>query len=259
MVIIQKGRIMDTKMRYKILDIIRGITLIEMIAYHGIWDLVYVFGWDFSWFKQSGAYLWQQSICWTFILLSGFCWSMGKKKIKRGATVFLCGCAITVVTVLVMPGERIVFGVLTLLGTAMLLMIPLDKILKKVKGEQGMIISLLLFVVFRNVNQGYLGFEEWSFFKLPKVWYQNYITAFWGFPGDNFFSTDYFSLFPWIFLFLTGYFLYQWMQQKEKLKILNNIKINIPVVEWMGRNSLIVYMLHQPMVYGILYLGNMLA
>ena len=117
----------------------------------------------------------------------------------------------------------------------------------------------MMFVVFRNVNQGYLGFEEWTFLKLPKVWYQNYITAFLGFPGDNFFSTDYFSLFPWIFLFLTGYFGYQWMQQKEKLKILNNIEINIPVVEWMGRNSLIVYMLHQPMVYGILYLGNMPA
>ena len=248
---------MDIKMRYKILDIIRGITLIEMIIYHGLWDLVYVFGWDFSWFKQSGAYLWQQSICWTFILLSGFCWSLGKNKMKRGATVFLCSAIITAITVLLMPAEQIVFGVLTLLGSSMLIMIPLEKILKKVKGEIGTTISLLLFFVFRNINRGYLGFEQLKPLELPKEWYRNNITAFLGLPGRDFYSTDYFSLFPWFFLFLAGYFLYQWMQQKEKIRVLNKMKINVPVVEWMGKHSLVVYMLHQPIVYGILYLCNL--
>lgn len=244
-------------MRYKILDIIRGITLIEMIIYHGLWDLVYVFDADFLWFRETGAYIWQQSICCTFILLSGFCWSLGKNKLKRGATVFLCGGIITAVTVLMMPAERIVFGVLTLIGSSMLIMIPLEKILKKIKGEIGGIISLLLFLLFRNINRGYLGFEQLNLLELPKEWYRNYITAFLGLPSRDFYSTDYFSLLPWFFLFLTGYFLYRWLHQKEKLEVLGNWKMNIPVIEWLGKNSLLIYMLHQPIVYGILYLCNL--
>ena len=58
--------------RYGIFDGIRGITLLSMIIYHGAWDLVYIYGVKWDWYRGAGAYLWQQSICWTFILLSGF-------------------------------------------------------------------------------------------------------------------------------------------------------------------------------------------
>ena len=36
----------DKKMRYYLLDALRGFALINMIAYHGIWDLVHIFGMD---------------------------------------------------------------------------------------------------------------------------------------------------------------------------------------------------------------------
>ncbi|MDE7404312.1 MAG: DUF1624 domain-containing protein, partial [Lachnospiraceae bacterium] len=65
--------------RYGVLDGIRGFVVISMILYHACWDLVYIFGKDWSWYRGRGAYIWQQSICWSFILLSGFCWSLGKK------------------------------------------------------------------------------------------------------------------------------------------------------------------------------------
>ena len=58
--------------RYEMLDSIRGAVLISMILYHACWDLVYIFKKDFRWFEGSGAYVWQQSICWTFLFLSGF-------------------------------------------------------------------------------------------------------------------------------------------------------------------------------------------
>lgn len=47
--------------RYFALDGIRGLALLNMIAYHAVWDLVYLFG---------------------------FCEPLGKKKLKRGITVF---------------------------------------------------------------------------------------------------------------------------------------------------------------------------
>ena len=59
------------KVRYAGLDTLRGVTLVSMMAYHACWDLVYIFGMDWDWYGSFGAYLWQQSICWTFILLSG--------------------------------------------------------------------------------------------------------------------------------------------------------------------------------------------
>ena len=83
------------------LDALRGLTLVSMIAYHACWDLVYLFHADWDWYRGTGAYIWQQSICWTFILLSGFCFSLGRRPLRRGLTVFGCGWVVTLVTVLV--------------------------------------------------------------------------------------------------------------------------------------------------------------
>ena len=79
------------KTRSARLDAIRGWALVSMIAYHASWDLVYLFGLDWPWYHSFGAHVWQQSICWTFLLLSGFCWSLGRRQLRRGLTVFLCG------------------------------------------------------------------------------------------------------------------------------------------------------------------------
>lgn len=111
---------MDRK-RYEKLDGIRGIALLNMIAYHSAWDLVYIYQTDWSWYRSGGAYVWQQGICWTFIFLSGFCWSLGSHAWKRGITVFMGGAVITLATLAFMPQNRVVFGVLTLTGSCMLL------------------------------------------------------------------------------------------------------------------------------------------
>ena len=55
------------------LDSLRGLTLFSMIAYRLCWDLVYLRGLPWAWYNGFWAYIWQQSICCTFILLSGYC------------------------------------------------------------------------------------------------------------------------------------------------------------------------------------------
>jgi len=72
--------------------------------------------------------------------------------------VFGGGALVTLVTHIVMPDFPIVFGVLTFLGTAMLAVIPLEKLFNKIPPEIGVIISLLLFLLFKNCNLGFLGF-----------------------------------------------------------------------------------------------------
>ena len=53
------------------LDSLRGLTLFSMIAYHLCWDLVYLRGLPWAWYNGFWAYIWQQSICCTFILKPG--------------------------------------------------------------------------------------------------------------------------------------------------------------------------------------------
>ena len=64
--------------------------------------------------NQQSAYIWQQSICWTFILLSGFCIPFSRRLLRRGLEVFGAGALVMLVTNLVLPEDRVIFGVLTL-------------------------------------------------------------------------------------------------------------------------------------------------
>jgi len=58
-----------SRRRYAAIDAIRGIALINMIAYHAAWDLVYLFHIDWPWYHSAGAQIWQQIICSTFMFL----------------------------------------------------------------------------------------------------------------------------------------------------------------------------------------------
>lgn len=238
------------KKRLHFLDALRGFTLINMIAFHGMWNLVYLFGLRASWYTGTPGYLWQQCICWTFLLLSGFCWNFSRNHLKRGLTVFGGGLIVTAVTCLVMPESRIVFGVLTCIGSCMLLLIPVEKLLKKIPAIVGLILSFAVFALMRNVPSGSLGFEGLVLAPLPDSLYRNLLTAYLGFPHRSFFSTDYFPLIPWFFLFVTGYFLYRVLEERGLNQRLF-ARGQIPVLNWLGRHSLIVYLLHQPVLYGL--------
>ena len=76
------------KLRLHRIDEYRGFVLINMIIYHAIWDLVYIFGVKWQWYKSDIGFYWQQWICWSFILVSGFCWQMGSHPLKRGLMVY---------------------------------------------------------------------------------------------------------------------------------------------------------------------------
>lgn len=67
----------QTAARYRLLDELRGLDLISMMLYHGMWDVVFLFGVAQKWYTGRPGFVWQQSICWVFILLSGFCPPLG--------------------------------------------------------------------------------------------------------------------------------------------------------------------------------------
>ena len=228
------------------LDTLRGMTLVSMMVYHACWDLVYLFRQDWTWYRSFGAHLWQQSICWTFILLSGYCFHLGHHRLRRGLLSLGGGALVSAVSQV--AGSPIHWGVLTLLGAAALLTIPLDPLLRRLPARAGLAGSFCLFFLLREVNQGYLGFEGAALLTLPADWYQNSLTALVGFPGPDFFSADYFSLLPWLFLFWTGYFLYRLRPEGE------GRELRLPLVTTLGRHSLVAYLLHQPLIYGVLWM-----
>ncbi len=238
---------MAARCRFTGLDTLRGVALVNMIAYHACWDVVNFFEVDWVWYGSFWAYLWQQSICWTFVLLSGFCWNLGRRKGRRGLAALGGGALVSAVTMTLMPSGRIICGVLTMLGTATLLTIPLDRLLRRVPARLGAACSLLLFLLTKETAQGFLGLQGVRLVTLPRNWYQNDVTACLGFPGPAFQSADYFPLLPWIFLFWTGYYLYRLRRQEQR-------EISLPVVTGLGRNSLLVYLLHQPVICGALWI-----
>lgn len=153
-------------------------------------------------FHGEPGYLWQQSICWTFIFLSGMCFSLGRHPVKRGLILTGCGLIITLVTVLVMPESIVIMGVLNFFGFATLITAFLQPLLRRIPAYAGIPVSFLLFLLTREVPSGYLGFEGLRLAALPRFLYQGKLMMVLGFPYDGFYSTDYFSVIPWLFCFL---------------------------------------------------------
>ena len=157
----------NSNTRYSLLDSLRGFAVINMIAYHFIYDLKFIFARDIGWFGNFGTYLWEQGICILFILISGICANFGRNKLRRGITLLLCGSAITVVTSLMLPNEAVHFGVLSFIGSAVLLMIPLEKLISRLNPVPGLIGSFALFALTKQIDNGFLGFFTSFIFFSP--------------------------------------------------------------------------------------------
>ena len=102
----ERHKIMEGKRQY-LLDGLRGLTLISMILYHGMFDLLEIYGVHVSWFWRLPGIIWQQSICWSFIILSGFCWNLSRNPVKNGLVVSAGGLLVSAVTWIFMPEELV--------------------------------------------------------------------------------------------------------------------------------------------------------
>ena len=243
---------MTQKSRYTVLDALRGLWIVLMIFYHTLWDLVYMFDVNIPWFTTTTAHIFQLSIRWAFILISGFSWHLGRKKLKRSLIVIGASILISLITFIFTYDARILVGVLSLLGLSMLVAIPLDKVFSKIPPVVGVVVMSLLFTLTYNIPRGYIGVGNFEFFKLPSILYFNNITACFGFPPRGYYSADYVPILPWVFMFFIGYFLYLFFKKYNLLRALSAFRVK--PLEFIGRHSLIIYMVHQPLVYGILLL-----
>jgi len=249
-------------MRYNLLDTLRGLILISMIFYHAIWDLVFEFHMHLPWYQGTPGYLWQQSICYGFILLSGFCYALSRSwlsRLTRGLVILAAGCLVTLTTLWFMPDNLIIFGILFFMGSAMLTLLPLEGLLRQITAWAGLGLSSLFFFLTRNLNKGWLGFERFNLYALPSTWYQHgYPGSFLGFKTREFNSLDYYSLLPWLFLYLSGYFLCRFLLEKspryhdpdsqDQLTLPPCFGCGWKPLNQLGRHSLLLYLIHQPLL-----------
>ena len=223
------------------LDALRGVCIACVIVVHFLFDLSVFGGLDLTlpaWYvflqEYGGA---------IFVVLSGVCVTLGSKSVRRGLIVFACGMLITAVTYgmyrLGMSGADVVvkFGVLHLLGVCMLVYPAFKKLPPAMLTVLGLVIAITGYAI-----RGVVVPQHWLF---PL-----------GLTYEGFTSSDYFPLFPQLGYFLIGAAIGK-TAYREKRTLLPGAFQQTPVARffcWCGRQSLFIYLLHQPIVYGLLEL-----
>ena len=237
--------------RIEILDELRGFAIAAMIVHHFFLDVGDILGlqWGYDVFNALCVV---QPLFWAiFIIISGICTRLSRNSVKRGLIVLAFGCIITLVTALIMPkmgieGAEIYFGVLHFLGCSMIIAGLLMPLIKKIKAPVGMVICILMFLITYGINSRELLF---GLIELPVP--KTNILAPLGLFNDSFHSADYFSILPWIFIFLFGAFVGEYAKNGSFPEWC--YKKRSKVFSFIGRNSLWFYIGHQAVLYALLY------
>ncbi len=245
------GRHGNLRGRYSLIDALRGLALLNMLAFHFLYDVFVVYGGSFEWTQLPWVIVWERYICFSFILISGVSLNFSNHAIKRGLIVNACGLLITLVTAIAVPSQIIIFGILNLIGCAMLLDRPLKKLAEKLDPLLGASVSLALFAFFYGLPMRYVGFFGIPLIRLPDALYCFPPLAVIGLPDKGFFSTDYFPLVPWLFLFVCGFFIWRCIVKAGAEQFFGR---RVPVLDFIGKYTLWIYMIHQPVLMGICFL-----
>ena len=238
--------------RLHLLDELRGLLILNVVAYHTLYDLVYLFGVKLPWFQTAAAYWWQQWMSGSLIFLAGISCLLTRSNLRRGLKTFALGMALTLGTFLAMPDQLIAFGILHFMGAAMLLFALLRPLLDKIADKTGLWLCLVLFVLTKNIYYGNVGIPYLWELPLPGVFYSSKLLFPLGLPHPTFYSADYFPLIPWAFLFLAGSFMGRKIPQKKVPAFAQ--KSRLPALAFLGRHTLVIYLAHQPLVFALLSL-----
>lgn len=238
--------------RFWEIDFVRGIAIILMITLHLFDDLFFLkmFHYELNW---NLWFFWQRITAALFLMLVGVSLTLSrcnaekfsfgkerglfKKYLKRGFTIFCLGLIITLVTKIYLKEGFIIFGVLHFIGTAIILSYP------------------FLTLRFWNLILGVIVISIGSYLRGLKFSFPWLLWA--GLMPANFDSVDYFPVFPWFGLVLLGLSVGNIMYSKNG----RNFKLydfsNFPAVKflcYLGKNSLLIYLIHQPVFILLLIL-----
>jgi len=243
-----KGGSYGKSNRIEALDALRGVSILFVVFYHLIYDLIYYKGFNIPFFYSKAFGIVHSVFLAVLFLVSGCCASFSRDVIKRGAILAVLGEAITVATAIFSPENLIVFGVLSFFGISMILYGLISPALQKIPWAIVLVTAAALWFALRDFGSGRINliFTELHF-NLPRN--RDYLYPF-GITSPTFRSADYFPLIPTFFIFLFGTALSKPIKSNQFPKSFYTLKA--PVISFIGRHSLLIYLVHQPLLLFIL-------
>ncbi len=244
--------------RFIEIDMLRGLALLLMIFGHILWDLDY-----FGMVPMNNTIytILQRIVPPLFFLLVGMSLIVSKKKIEdksidaqnryyqnlilRGLKIFSLGMIITTGTLIFIPEKVVLFGVLHCIGLSIVISVP--------------------FLKYRNYNLLFaiIILFAGSFFAHFHVEAPTYAHLMIGIHQVDLWSytLDYFPLIPWFGFCLMGVVIGDWLYSgnERRFRIPDLSKYRpAKLIQWFGRHSLIIYLIHQPIIAGALTLYNII-
>ncbi|MBM4240522.1 MAG: DUF1624 domain-containing protein [Euryarchaeota archaeon] len=253
---------MNLNKRFWEIDSLRGLAIIMMIIYHFFYDLNYFNVYNFN-LNSDFSWFFGRTIAIIFIFLVGTSLSLSYsrsrlsakyttekdlfiKYLKRGLRIFSWGLLINLVSWIFIPGEFIAFGILHFIGISIILEYSAIKYTYKNYNY----LNLCMAIIFIGIG---LYLRNFTFDFSWLMWL--------GFIPYNIHTVDYFPLLPWLGVVSIGLFvgniLYKNYLRRFSLPDLSNLSI-IRLFSFLGRNSLLIYLIHQPIIIIILYLLGVL-
>lgn len=241
----RESAIPDSVPRLAALDVARGVALGWMAVYHLFWDLTYfgivridILG-DPVWWVQPLI------ITGLFLSLVGASLSLATRQrrlprhyLRRTALVGAAAAALTGATMVLFPDSFIFFGVLHCITAASLIGLCLARVpgwlLSAAAVAALALPSVAMPAVFDHPWLIWLGLGD----RLP-------------------FTNDFVPLFPWLGVALAGMVAGRVLAARvEPTSTFARWRPQTPVAAglgWLGRHSLVFYLVHQPVMLGILF------
>lgn len=240
--------------RFIELDILRGFAILFMIILHFFWDLDY-FG---ILPLNKNFYSLNIIVPVIFFLLVGICQAVNNNKyrdqprkmyfrtIQRGLWILNLGMLFTLLTVVFLPDKPILFGVLHCIGCCMIL----STVLLRFKSTN-VILGALMIVIGLALGLFYTT-ENPNMVELAAGIHE---------PDIARHTIDYFPILPWFGICLLGIalgnILYKDNKRRYPLPDLSKYKPTT-LFSWLGKHSLAIYLVHQPIIAGCLTLVLMI-
>lgn len=220
------------KQRFDFLDFIRGLLLIVMVAYHYTFNLSYFFNYNID-LHSFPLKIVPPFFSALFLFVSGFSSNLSHDSKKRGFYVLFWAAIITLVSFFAAPEAPIYFGILHCIGIMMIF----SSFIKRASAS---------FILFWSAAFLILGY---CFNSIHTE--HNYL-LFLGITSTSFASLDFYPLMPHGAYFLLGNY-----SSRKKIPSFLEYQLKNKIGEaitFLGKNSLKVYLLHQPIFFIIYFL-----
>ncbi|MEG1205570.1 MAG: heparan-alpha-glucosaminide N-acetyltransferase [Angelakisella sp.] len=236
--------------RVHFLDEFRGFLILFVVWYHLVYDLI-LFGMEWDWFFSPTMNNLRNLFVFLLIMISGISSHFSHSNMKRGLKTLAFAMVLTIATYIAMPSQLIIFGILHFFGVAMILYGLLEKPLNKIPSGVGLVVSLLLFCITFDIYYGVLGIAGWGLtVQLPAFLYNQPLLFPLGFMCTGLTSADYYPLMPWFFAFLAGGFCGKSIKAGRLPAYF--YRSHCKPLAAIGKHTLLIYILHQPIIYGTL-------